>query len=103
MMDDSGLGNNAFLEYGARIGSHTTACGYFADLSRAGDVMLEDLTFRKKPEKGVTVAMWVKLVNSTAGSHSLFSTAKSVTSGQITGTSLVVYDISDNSAVQVHY
>ena len=79
------MGNNAFLNNGAFIAPHKGMCGHFASLGKSGDILLEDTTFRGKPRNGVTVALWVNLARTSRGIHSLFSTARVMTIGQIMG------------------
>ena len=85
VLDESDKGNNAFLNNGAFIIPHSGACGHFANLGKSGDILLEDTTFRGKPRTGVTVASWVNLVRTSRGIHSLFSTARVMSIGQVMG------------------
>ncbi|KAK2563931.1 EGF-like repeat and discoidin I-like domain-containing protein 3 [Acropora cervicornis] len=85
ILDESDMGNNAFLNNGAFIAPHKGMCGHFASLGKSGDILLEDTTFRGKPRNGVTVALWVNLARTSRGIHSLFSTARVMTIGQIMG------------------
>ena len=85
VLDESDSGNNAFLDNGAFIAHHKGICGHFASLGKSGDIILEDTTFRGKPRSGITVASWVNLARTSRGIHSLFSTARVLTIGQIMG------------------
>ena len=78
IIDQSGLGNNAYLEKHATVKAHDDMCGHFADLSGDGDVILVDRTFRGKPRTGITITCWVNLRGSVYGKHSIFSTVRMV-------------------------
>lgn len=79
------MGNNAYLNNGAFVAPHRGMCGHFAGLGTSGDILLEDTTFRGKPRSGITVASWVNLARTSRGIHSLFSTARVMTIGQVMG------------------
>ena len=85
VLDQSNMGNNAFLENGARILPRSDLCGHLADLRGSNDIILEDNTFRRKPRDGVTIAAWTNIQGTTKGLHTLFSTAWIVGIGQIMG------------------
>lgn len=85
VLDESDKGNNAYLNNGAFIAEHKGMCGHFASLGKSGDILLEDTTFRGKPRSGITVASWVNLARTSRGIHSLFSTARVMTIGQVMG------------------
>ena len=85
ILDESDMGNNAYLNNGAFVAPHRGMCGHFAGLGTSGDILLEDTTFRGKPRSGITVASWVNLARTSRGMHSLFSTARVMTIGQVMG------------------
>ncbi len=78
IVDQSGKGNNAYLERSALIREHDQMCGHYADLSGNGDIVLVDRTFRGKPRTGITIACWVNLQGNVFAKHSLFSTVRMV-------------------------
>lgn len=78
VVDQSGKGNNAYLDKSAVIRAHDQMCGHYADLSGDGDIILVDKTFRGKPQTGITIACWVNLQGSLMAKHSLFSTVRMV-------------------------
>ena len=76
IVDQSGKGNNAYLDKSAVVRPHDQMCGHYADLTGDGDIILVDKTFRGKPQTGVTIACWVNLQGNLAARHSLFSTVR---------------------------
>jgi hypothetical protein len=85
IIDQSGKGNNAFMEKETRIVPYKSLCGHHLDLGYHGNLLLEDITFRTKPKYGISIACWVNLQGTSQGSHSIFSTSKMVNVGQIIG------------------
>ena len=78
VVDQSGKGNNAYLDKSAVVRPHDQMCGHYADLTGDGDIILVDKTFRGKPQTGITIACWVNLQGSLTAKHSLFSTVRMV-------------------------
>ena len=78
IVDQSGKGNNAYLDKGAVVRAHDQMCGHYADLTGNGDIILVDKTFRGKPQTGITIACWVNLRGNELAKHSLFSTVRMV-------------------------
>ena len=78
VVDQSGKGNNAYLDKSAVVRPHDQMCGHYADLTGEGDIILVDKTFRGKPQTGITIACWVNLQGSLTAKHSLFSTVRMV-------------------------
>ena len=78
VVDQSGKGNNAYLDKSAVVRPHDQMCGHYADLTGDGDIILVDKTFRGKPQTGITIACWVNLQGSLTAKHSLFSTVRMI-------------------------
>lgn len=85
VVDQSGKGNNAYLDKSAVVRPHNQMCGRYADLSGDGDIILVDKTFRGKPQTGITIACWVNLQGDVAAKHSLFSTVRMVSPSNFIG------------------
>ena len=91
VVDQSGKGNNAYLDKGAVVRAHDQMCGHYADLTGNGDIILVDKTFRGKPQTGITIACWVNLRGNELAKHSLFSTVRMVSPVSFIGKHFLPY------------
>ena len=72
IIDASQQHNDAKIVNFARIARFSEKCGNGVDLN-GGDILLDGVTFNKKPRYAITIAVWVKMY-SVEGSNSIFDT-----------------------------
>lgn len=58
--DDSGSDNNALLVNGAKVNKQDAKCGAAVSMA-GGEVLMNGQAFKDKPDRAITVALWVKL------------------------------------------
>ena len=58
--DDSGSENNALLVNGAKVNKQDAKCGAAVSMA-GGEVLMNGQAFKDKPDRAITVALWVKL------------------------------------------
>ena len=75
ILDESGSGNNAKMSGAILIRPSKGNCGSVANFN-GGKILFGKESFKLKPRRAITVALWVKLEHLT-GSVSLFSVQRS--------------------------